>query len=250
AGNAGYGIVTALTLRIYPIPKIVTTVLFLNQLGNNFHRNLTFIINISAKSPIHVRGIYLGSANELQPLVQEYIELTKPTSVTYEEGDLYSIIIKNADSSNVTGSFKVKSFFIDSTGLSNKGAKYLMRFVDSFKCSMAFELMLTGGGRVNDIRRNETAFVHRGFLFNIVLKVTISSEKCLQDLENFAKHFQKNYASYENYQNLIDKKLDNWQCRYYSENFERLVEVKRKYDPYNLFHWNQSIPTNTDVTCY
>ncbi|KAF0376687.1 cannabidiolic acid synthase-like 1 [Gigaspora margarita] len=45
------------------------------------------------------------------------------------------------------------------------------------------------------------------------------------------------------------KQLDNWQCRYYAENFERLVEIKQKYDPYNLFRWNQSIPTTTNISC-
>ncbi|CAG8767570.1 10141_t:CDS:1, partial [Dentiscutata heterogama] len=42
--------------------------------------------------------------------------------------------------------------------------------------------------------------------------------------------------------------LDNWQCRYYAENFGKLVKIKQKYDPNNLFNWNQSIPTNTEIS--
>jgi berberine-like enzyme len=36
--------------------------------------------------------------------------------------------------------------------------------------------------------------------------------------------------------------IDNWQRQYYAENFARLVRVKTKYDPHNLFHNAQSIP--------
>jgi FAD/FMN-containing dehydrogenase len=37
--------------------------------------------------------------------------------------------------------------------------------------------------------------------------------------------------------------LQNWQELYYAENFDRLVEIKTKYDPNDLFNNPQSIPT-------
>ncbi|CAG8823034.1 7594_t:CDS:1, partial [Racocetra persica] len=41
------------------------------------------------------------------------------------------------------------------------------------------------------------------------------------------------------YMNLHDRELDDWEHRYFGENLERLVDIKRQYDPNNLFHWNQ-----------
>ncbi|CAG8785824.1 8156_t:CDS:2, partial [Gigaspora rosea] len=108
AGNAGYGIVTALTLRIHPIPKILTRfkieydfdqipLIFsvLDQLGPNFHHNLTtYVLINSDNGPIPIVDcIFLGSADELRHHVdfQEFIKLSKPKNVTYIEKNLYHL---------------------------------------------------------------------------------------------------------------------------------------------------------------
>ncbi|MFD6982905.1 BBE domain-containing protein, partial [Streptomyces sp. NPDC059956] len=43
------------------------------------------------------------------------------------------------------------------------------------------------------------------------------------------------------YQNFLDPELENWREAYYGANYERLVEVKRKYDPDGLFTFPQAI---------
>jgi hypothetical protein len=44
------------------------------------------------------------------------------------------------------------------------------------------------------------------------------------------------------YQNFTDRTQTVWQHAYYGDNFPRLVEIKRKWDPDNLFRHSQSIP--------
>ncbi|KAF0425632.1 FAD-binding domain-containing protein [Gigaspora margarita] len=280
AGNAGYGIVTSLTLQIHEIPKTVTLMNFtynfnpesikliyqtINELGRGFDKDLTIIIGFLHPGNVaFVRGIYLGPQNKLEEILGDFIEKSKPKEDKewrYSEGDWFSSIYKNSrypmnteegakHPRTVSRSLKIKSFYVDNPGLSNKGVESLFDFMEAIKkeegCGFYIETTLYGGGEVNEIPRNKTAFVHRGFMYDILTDVSLpltGGEKCLNLLENFALEFRK-YTSFESFQNIIDKELDFWQHRYYRENIEKLVEIKLKYDPHEVFRWSQSIPAS------
>jgi FAD/FMN-containing dehydrogenase len=46
----------------------------------------------------------------------------------------------------------------------------------------------------------------------------------------------------ESYQNFPNRAIRSYQRQYYAENYLRLVKVKTRYDPDNVFHNAQSIP--------
>jgi FAD/FMN-containing dehydrogenase len=50
------------------------------------------------------------------------------------------------------------------------------------------------------------------------------------------------YTSSYCYQNFIDPSQQDYLHAYYGENLARLRQIKRRYDPKNVFHYAQSIP--------
>ena len=44
------------------------------------------------------------------------------------------------------------------------------------------------------------------------------------------------------FQNFPDPELENWVGAYYGPNYQRLVQVKTRYDPANFFRFPQSLP--------
>lgn len=101
------------------------------------------------------------------------------------------------------------------------------------------------GGAIDELSRTETAFVHRNHLYSIQLETfredsifgAISAMNTLYDASKPLLNHQ------ESYQNYVDPSIADYHQRYYGENFQRLIEVKSKHDPDNVFYHSQSIPT-------
>jgi len=74
----------------------------------------------------------------------------------------------------------------------------------------------------------------------------------LNDLTNFSKKYVNDL--YDNikegtseycFANLTDYNIENYMNAYYGSNTNRLIQIKKKYDPNNVFNYQQSIPVNT-----
>ena len=107
------------------------------------------------------------------------------------------------------------------------------------------------GGAINQVKANETAFVHRNSVACAQYLVTYPSASPAPSavsaasawLEELARLFAP--ATQGSYQNYIDPTLSDWQHAYYGANLTRLGQIKGKYDPDDVFQFAQSIPPNT-----
>jgi FAD/FMN-containing dehydrogenase len=106
----------------------------------------------------------------------------------------------------------------------------------------------TVGGVSNAVSRTATAYVHRGARACFEYEADWFDDATPQQIEESTAWVEalgeavRPYFNGEAYQDLIDPTLRDWEQAYYAENFARLVEVKRTYDPGNVFHFPQSIP--------
>jgi len=104
------------------------------------------------------------------------------------------------------------------------------------------------GGALNRLAKDATAFVHRDKLAGVQATSSWSpyaSEQQIATGTSWLSWLAANVIDPAEgaYQNYIDPTLVDWRRAYYGENLERLVKVKRAYDPDDVFSFPQSIPT-------
>jgi FAD/FMN-containing dehydrogenase len=108
-------------------------------------------------------------------------------------------------------------------------------------------LMCWSGGQANRVAPEAMAYVHRSG--NHLLRPAVwwrdqpaSMQRDLLDwtAETFA--FISDFTQPGSFQNWPYSEQKDWQQAYYGDNFDRLRQVKQRYDPANLFHYAQSIP--------
>ncbi|MBV9392371.1 MAG: BBE domain-containing protein, partial [Verrucomicrobia bacterium] len=99
-------------------------------------------------------------------------------------------------------------------------------------------------GAVSRIGRNETAFSYRDAKWSTVIVGVDPDPANTEKITNWTKdywaalHPYSLGGAYVNF--MMDEGLDRIKATY-RDNYDRLVEMKRKYDPENFFRVNQNI---------
>jgi FAD/FMN-containing dehydrogenase len=100
------------------------------------------------------------------------------------------------------------------------------------------------GGAINAIGRDQTAFVHRDadmdFFVDTFWTKDEDSAKAQAWLDDCMTALDK-YSNGESYQNYPRQQQTDYRARYWAEVFPRLLRIKVKYDPDNVFRYAQSV---------
>lgn len=199
---------------------------------------------------ISILGQYFGPASELRELLAPVLSAGRTTKELIEDRTFWQA--KDYFFDNVpTQSFAVKSVYLDEP-LGDKGISALVDAVESWPGSMnsdgAGAALFASGGAINEVSSDATAFVHRSQFAVLATESTWTAqdsdavvEANLEWIDDLADALSPHVSS-SAYQNFIDRSQPDWQQAYYGDNFERLTKVKRKYDPDELFTFEQGIP--------
>lgn len=103
------------------------------------------------------------------------------------------------------------------------------------------------GGAYGDVGKSETAFQHRDIRHQLVIGGAwddpIDQERCIQWVRDLHNALAPHAATGRNLNFTVveeQEKSDRVRASF-GENFDRLVEIKRQYDPANLFRINNNI---------
>jgi FAD binding domain/Berberine and berberine like len=102
-------------------------------------------------------------------------------------------------------------------------------------------------GAASRVGRNDTAFSYRDAKWSMVIAGIDPDPGHAKKITNWTKdywaavHPYSLGGAYVNF--MMDEGVDRIKATY-RDNYDRLVEIKRKYDPDNLFHVNQNIRPN------
>lgn len=252
AGIGNFGIVLSLTMKThyinlvwsynikYDFNKTKEIIKIWQNWTNEVPDELNSNIVVHRDSCI-LYGIYVGSSK------RKLLELLKPFTIikSLSEEIIRKPYVEIAKTSTTRWYpfVNFKNAFMDKP-LPDKAIDIILKFMPrANEQSHIFIACL--GGKNDKINPKYTAFVHRNMLG--WLHINCQWEDQLQQKENvsWVTEFYGSllpYLSDHVYQNTPDISLKNYLYHYYGENLRRLISIKKKYDPQNIFHHPQSIP--------
>jgi FAD/FMN-containing dehydrogenase len=106
------------------------------------------------------------------------------------------------------------------------------------------------GGAVEDVAEDDTAYSHRGALHNLTINAVWRPNQPVADQETaWTREFFGAIEPYQTgaYVNFLDRDDQNRvQAAYGDRKYQRLADLKRLYDPDNIFQLNHNIKPSED----
>jgi hypothetical protein len=251
-------------MHILP-PLLETWQTFLETLSTD---DLSTKIGINTNS-IVITMIYFGTVSELrnafvQPflnnikvegpnLIQESKNMTFIDYVYQYLGncEAFSSCLEkwmNTTPMKTKNMWKGKSHFVFQTLPSNATQTIASYFTMNSTPREAILMVYSYGGAIQNIAGNATAFAHRSALYQLEYYVAYLNENDMESSLNWINSFYNSMSQYLApfaYVNVADSNLNQFLTDYYADNKDRLQQIKKRYDPDNLFRYQQSITLPT-----
>ena len=263
-GGGNFGVATRFKFRLFDVPSIVGGILILPATletivgwalaSESAPEELSTIATVMKAPPmpflpeavhgkvvvlgmiVHVDGGETGERavapfRELaEPLADMLKEMPYPGIYMEEEGDFHPIVSD-------------RTMFLDR--VDEDVAATILDRISSSDAMMAAAQFRVLGGAMARVRADATAFAHRSSKIMVNVAALFENVEDRPKYEGWVQDFadgirQDDPGAYVNF--LEDEGPERVRAAYPGATWDRLREIKRRYDPTNLFRLNQNVP--------
>jgi FAD/FMN-containing dehydrogenase len=263
-GGGNFGVVTGLQLRLHELETVVGGMLILPATPEAIHgfiaeaeaapEELSAIANVMPAPPMpflppeqHGRLIifavlvYAGEAEAGERAMAPFRALAEPIADMLGPKPYPEIFVPAEEGFHPVAS--VRTMYVDT--IDRSAAETIVEQLQASTAMMAAVQLRVLGGAAARVPVDATAYAHRRspIMVNVAAMFGSSDETPVHEpwVAGLADALrQDGHGAYVNF--LGDEGPERIRAAYPGETWDRLVAVKRRYDPTNLFRRNQNIP--------
>jgi hypothetical protein len=255
-GGGNFGIVTSFTFKLHQIGDCG----FLTASWPDFEslhevfdswqhqaptadQRLTSVLDIG-KGTFRLVGVLAnGTKAEISQLMNSQISIGK-AEVTVDQMS-YPDIFDGLNSPGPLGRIQNWKFFSQfaTKPYPAQAIDVVAKFMNKAPTEFSDFFCNSFGGAVNDEPSGGTAFPHREALFYSEPGAGWNGDKITQYAQSWVAEFAQELRPYVDgaYVNVPNAGMADWETAYYGDNYSRLQDIKAKYDPDEVFQFEQSI---------
>ena len=255
-GQGSFGIISRMGFRTHKMPKVLRysweatlpmkkAVEFLWNWQNlviQAPKSLSYCILSARKNGDSMDLQFSGIATlRLEELNQFFQNLLRPAKLKVREMTFAQAFEDFKDSDDYEKPYAKQKSDMVKKNISREGLEQICNEISE---NIGIEINALGGA-MNDLNANETAFPYRADTLFLIEWDTYweraeDSASRLKEMDVFYQSIRP-YMSSSCYLNYIDSQPD-WVQKYWGANANRLVQLKQKYDPDNIFRHAMSVP--------
>jgi FAD/FMN-containing dehydrogenase len=264
-GGGNFGVATRVRLRLHEVGTVVGGMLILPATADAIHsfvqaaeaapEELSGIANVMPAPPmpflppeLHGRLVifallvYAGEVKAGEQAVAPFRALAEPLADMVGPKP-YPAIFEDGGEEDFHPVGAVRTMFVD--GIDRSAAETIVEQLQASTAMIAAAQLRVLGGAAARVPTDATAYAHRESQIMVNVAALFGTPEEAPEHEPWVVGLadalrQDDQGAYVNF--LGDEGEDRIRAAYPSETWERLVAVKRRYDPTNLFRLNQNIP--------
>ncbi len=258
-GGGNFGVVTSFEYRLHRVGPTVLSVAFLYPF-EQARAVLEFYIDYMREAPDDlylgagmikrpgagvatlISGCFFGPTDTAEKLLQPLREFGKPSVERIGPIQYVDLQRRNDDNNPHGRNYYSKSgFFNDIDSRLIDALLENIRFPESRGTNL---LISPFGGAVSRVAPDATAFFHRDGQFNIELSLSWSEAEASEKHIAWGREYWRWLAPFASRGFYVNTEMDPGERRLranYGDNYDRLVALKNRYDPTNLFRLNANI---------